>query len=81
MSDMETYYIPSSLDAPSRLLFWSIDEACVMLTPMIIGITLGYTVTGMILGLIAFLSWRRIKGINKINHIIYLAYWMLPSCL
>lgn len=81
MSDIETYYIPKSLDAPARLLFWSADEAMIMIIPMVIGITLGYTIAGMIVGLIAFLGWRKLKGGHKLNHIIFWAYWMLPSRL
>lgn len=81
MSEIEAFYLPKSLDEPPRLLFWSIDEAMIMLTPAGMGIILEYTVIGMILGLISFLGWRKIKGNNQANLLMYGAYWMLPPFL
>lgn len=77
--DMEAFYIPRTLDEPARLLFWSIDEAGILLSPTFLGIILGYAAIGMLVGFIAFFAWKRVKGSNKANYIMYSAYWYLPS--
>jgi conjugal transfer pilus assembly protein TraL len=79
MSDLERYYIPKRLDEPERLLFWSFDEACLMITPIFMGIIVGYMTIGLLLGITLYLQWRKLKGNNQANVIRSLAYWVLPS--
>ena len=81
MSDLEAFYIPRTLDAPTRWLFWSIDEAFMILLPFGMGLILHYVVFGSIIGLSAFIIWRRVKGKNQMNLILYLVYWYCPSGL
>ncbi len=81
MADLERYYIPKRLDEPERLLFWSIDEACLMIVPIFMGIIVGYTTTGILIGITFYLQWRKLKGNNQANVIRSLAYWVLPSSI
>lgn len=81
MSDIQVYYIPKNLDEPPRWLFWSMDEAIILLCPIGMGIILGFTFWGFLLGVGAFLGWKRIKGNDQANLIIYMIYWYFPSVL
>ncbi len=81
MREVEAFYIPSQLDEPERLLFWSLDEAMLMLIPTWVGIALGYILIGLIVGIIAFISWKRIKGAGQVNLAIYSVYWFFPHFL
>ncbi|MDF3047694.1 MAG: traL [Candidatus Midichloriaceae bacterium] len=78
---LESFYIPRTLDEPTRILFWSIDEALIMIAPTGLGIILGHTLIGMAIGMGCFLGWRKLKGAKQANYILYMAYWWLPECL
>lgn len=79
MSDLEKFYIPKYLDEPFRLLFWTVDESIFLFIPIGLGIHLGYTVTGIFLGVIGLLSWKRAKGGDDSNKLQSLLYWHFPS--
>ncbi len=81
MSDIQAYYIPKNLDEPARWLFWSMDEAMILLFPIGMGIILGFTFWGFVLAAAAFFGWKRVKGRNQANLMIYMAYWYLPSSI
>ena len=79
--DYEKYYIPKHLDEPAKFVFWTIDEAIIMLVPMIMGIVQSYTITGIFLGLGFMVLWKRMKGRDQSNLLMYGGYWHLPSML
>ena len=79
--EVEAYYIPRQLDEPERLLFWSMDEALLMLLPVGIGIMSGFILTGVIAGIMFFLLWKKIKGAGQVNLAMYGVYWFFPSIL
>lgn len=81
MANLEQFYIPKRLDEPERLLFWSIDEACIMIMPIFIGLMLGHVIIGLSIGIFGYLKWRKLKGNNQANLIRALAYWVLPSSI
>lgn len=78
MSDLEAFYIPKTLDAPTRWLFWSVDDALAMMIPFWFGVFLHHVGIGTIVALSAFILWRRIKGRNGVQYFRYMAYWYLP---
>jgi conjugal transfer pilus assembly protein TraL len=75
---MDEFYIPKRLDEPEMVLFWTMDELGIMITPLIVGVINGYTLVGLLAGLISFLLWRKVKG-GSIDYVVSLCYWYLPS--
>lgn len=77
MDDYSQFYIPQKLDEPERIIIWTIDEFGIGVTPFVLGIIYGYMVTGLGLGVIFLMFWRRLKGQNK-DFTIGVIYWYLP---
>jgi conjugal transfer pilus assembly protein TraL len=69
---MDEFYIPKRLDEPEMVLFWTMDELGIMVTPLIFGVIYGHTMIGFLV------AWRKLKG-NSIDYAISLVYWYLPS--
>ncbi len=81
MDDKEIYYIPRYLDEPERWLFWTIDEACILVIPVIIGISLSYFILGIILSLTSYISWIKLKRAGHISTIRFALYWFYPDII
>ena len=47
MNDAERYTIPSRLDDPERWLFWTMDEAAVLMGPAMLGLAANAFVPGL----------------------------------
>jgi conjugal transfer pilus assembly protein TraL len=76
---MEAYMIPKHLDEPERWMFWTVDEALVMLGPTIGGMLSGYLLVGAGVGIGGFLFLRRVKGNGQANLGLYALYWFFPN--
>jgi len=81
MSELEAFYIPKHLDDTERWLFWTIDEALVLIAPFILGIMLNFYITGMLMSIICYLSYKKFKRMGTQNLIQYLLYWYFPRWL
>ena len=79
MSDADKYVIPSRLDDPERWLFWTLDEAAVLLGPAVLGLAANAFVTGLVAGLGAWALLRRTKRGGGADVAICALYWFLPD--
>ena len=61
MNDTARYAIPRRLDDPERWLFWTLDEAAVLLGPVVLGLAVNEFVVGLVAGVAAWLTLRRVK--------------------
>ncbi|MDA0938741.1 MAG: type IV conjugative transfer system protein TraL [Proteobacteria bacterium] len=77
--NLEHYTIPSKLDMPERWLFWTIDEGIALVAPMLFGFIFGYYLTAIIVGIVLFLFWRKLKSSRHMNLAIYGTYWFFPE--
>ena len=73
------HVIPRRLDDPERWLFWTLDEAAVLLAPAVLGLGANAFVTGLLAGAGAWLLLRRIKRGGGAHVALYALYWMLPG--
>jgi len=81
MSDIDAFYIPKHLDDPERWLFWTIDEAIVLIAPFILGIALDHSFIGIVMSIILYMLYKKFKSTGVDNLIQYLIYWYFPSWL
>ncbi len=79
MSDADKYVVPSRLDDPERWLFWTLDEAAVLLGPAVLGLAANAFVTGLVLGLGAWALLRRAKRGGGADVAVSALYWFLPD--
>lgn len=78
-ADQDTVFIEQKLEAPRKLLFFTIDDAAMFLLPAAVGFLSKHLIGGIIVGLVAFSFWRRLKGEGGIERLKAAAYWFLPS--
>ena len=51
MSDTQRHVIPRRLDDPERWLFWTVDEAAVLMGPALLGGLIGDVATSLVAAL------------------------------
>ena len=73
------HVIPRRLDDPERWLFWTIDEAVVLLGPALLGLAANAFVTGLVIGVGAWTVLRRIKRGGGAQAVHFALYWFLPD--
>ena len=61
MNEAERFAIPARLDDPKRWLFWTMDEAAVLIGPALLGLAANAFVMGLAIGGGGWLALRRIK--------------------
>jgi conjugal transfer pilus assembly protein TraL len=71
--------IEQKLEAPKRFLFFTADDAAMFLAPILVGFLSKHLIGGVVLGLIAFGLWRRLKGEGGVERLKAATYWFLPS--
>lgn len=76
---MEAYFIPRRLDEPERIAFWTLDEALVLLLPILTGLIMSWVLTGFVLGLSLFMALKKFKGNGSTNLVRFALYWFLPN--
>ena len=79
MNEAERYAIPSRLDDPERWLFWTLDEAAVLMGPAMLGLAANAFVMGLAVGGGGYLALRRIKRGGRAGLLMHAAYWLLPG--
>ena len=70
--------IEQKLEVPGRLLFFTADDAAMFLGPCFVGFLGRNLIAGIMIGLILFGRWRRLKGEGGIERLKAAAYWFLP---
>lgn len=77
---MDEHHILHHLDDPLRLLKWTIDEALIMILPiLLLGVGLGEILLGSIVGFGGFSGLRFLKKRFGKKILRPLLYWYLPS--
>jgi conjugal transfer pilus assembly protein TraL len=77
MTELEAFYIPKKLDEPERIIIWTLDEFGVCMAPFVLGIMYSYMTTGLVVGILCFILWRKVKGGNQ-DLAFGMFYWHLP---
>lgn len=71
--------IPSTLDEPEKLAFWTLDEFALLIGGFVLGIAFGRFVEGILLGFAGVWGIRKFKKGESLNVIRYGLYWIAPS--
>lgn len=71
--------IEQKLEAKGRLLFFTADDAAAFLIPAAVGFLSRNIISGVLVGLILFALWRRLKGEGGLERLKAAAYWYLPA--
>ena len=79
MNEAERFAIPSRLDDPERWLFWTMDEAAVLMGPAMLGLAANAFVMGLVIGVGGWLALRRIKRGGRGGIAMHAVYWFLPG--
>ena len=79
MSDVQRHAIPRRLDDPVRWLFWTVDEAAVLMCPALLGLTANSFVPGLVAGVGGWLLLRRAKRGGGSNVARFAIHWFLPD--
>ncbi len=79
MNDAARFAIPRRLDDPERWLFWTLDEAAMLMGPVVLGLAANAFVAGLVAGVAAWLTLRRVKRGGSANIALYALYWFLPG--
>lgn len=79
MEDAARYTIPRRLDDPERWLFWTLDEAAVLMGPAVLGLAANAFVAGLVSGVAGWLLLRRAKRGGSASVALSALYWFLPS--
>jgi conjugal transfer pilus assembly protein TraL len=73
------YYIPKYLDEPPRWLFWTMDEAIVLIAPLLLGlIVFNRLILGFVLGVILMVILKKLKGSRGPHFLLSHFYWYFP---
>jgi type IV conjugative transfer system protein TraL len=79
---MDQYYIPKYLDAPRRILIFTVDEAITIgLLFVIFVFFLKQQILAIIVCGLAYFGLKRLKGDRGPTYIRRLIYWHLPPII
>ena len=78
MSSNSDVLIEQKLEEPGRMAFFTTDDAAMFLGPCLIGFLGRQLIPGIVVGLILFSLWRRLKGEGGVERLKAAAYWFLP---
>lgn len=81
VGDDELGYIPKSLDAQERFLWWEMDQAIIVILLIGMGVIAGSMLLGMLLGSGAAWQYGRLKSGKHPKFAVHALYWWLPSGL
>jgi conjugal transfer pilus assembly protein TraL len=73
-------YFPTTLDEPERFLFWTLDEAVVLLLPIFWGFFTSYPIVGLLMSPVGVWLYSRLKYPQGIEGLRAQLYWRMP-CL
>lgn len=69
------FYVPKYLDAPERYLFWTVDEAIILLAPVVVGLMAGQMLVGLLLGPLFLMGLKKLKGSQGEKALQHAFYW------
>jgi conjugal transfer pilus assembly protein TraL len=75
------FYLPSTLDDPERLIFWTLDECIVGLIPIFWGFMSSHSVLGLLISPLALWLYGRLKQPDGIEGFRAKLYWYSPKKL
>ena len=75
----ETGYIPKSLEAQERFMWWDFDQAILFLLLMGMGVISGAMLAGMVFGGLVAWQYGRLKTGKHPKFALHALYWWLPS--
>lgn len=76
---MNSYHIPQQLDAPFRIILWTIDEFLILAVPFFIFICFFNSLfTGLMIGIVLLMGLKKIKGDQGHYFLYHWLYWTLP---
>lgn len=81
MNSDETGYIPKSLDAQERFLWWEMDQAIIAIMLVGMGVIAGAMLIGLMAGAVAAWQYGRLKAGRHPKFAVHAMYWWLPSGL
>lgn len=67
--------IARHLDEAERYLFWRMDEATILIAPLVVGLLAGQFLLGLILGPILLVGLKRLKGKYGEKALHHAFYW------
>lgn len=71
--------MPQHLDAPMRIVIWTMDEFFLLAVPFVTGLLVfNQPLVGLVLGLLSSLLLKKLKGDKGIAAIYHAVYWVLP---
>lgn len=76
---MDRYSIPSHLDDPELIGFWTLDEFLAMVIPFAWGILSQHIVIGLGLAILGWWGFRKLKAGRASSLVLHMAYWHLPA--
>ena len=82
MSDKaQLYRVPTSLDAPNRLVGLPLDEALPAFALFVLLFMAGDLIWAFVLGAAVVVGLKYLKRGQGRGYVVSLMYWYLPSCL
>lgn len=75
----EEFFIPKTLDEPGKWLWFTMDETLAIIGPVILGIAIGYMLSGILMSLFLLISLKKIKRGKSANILIFYIYWHYPA--
>lgn len=75
----DRHYILKYMDAPSRVAFWTMDEAQALFIPSGFGFLFGFPLIGLLVALILYALLKHIKQNVGTSLMRHAAYWYLPG--
>lgn len=75
---MDKYTIPKHLDAPVKILFFTVDEFFLSIIPGALLIFLGLPMLAIAFLTLVLLALKKIKGEQGLSYLKAVGYWFLP---
>lgn len=70
--------IEQRLQEQGRILLFPIDEGLALLAPAGVGLAIQQAIPGIVLGIVSYLVWKRLKGDGGVERLLAMSYWYLP---
>lgn len=71
--------IEQRLQDPKRFLILPVDEAFLLGLPFLMGLLGRQIFLGLLISIVAWTFWRKLKGEGGIERLFAASYWYLPS--
>lgn len=76
--DTQMVRIEQRLEEPSRFLIFTFDDVLAFAVPMVVGWLGKQLILGLVVGLICYSLWKRVKGEGGLASVKAALYWFLP---